>query len=335
MQRERLFLLLDLLIEKGRLSAPELAARFEVSARTIYRDIECLERAGVPLSATVGSKGGYELDGDYRLDRSFLTPEELADLTGTLRGFAEALKDERLGRSLGKLAGLGRGLERQEPIQGRGRPRRLLGRADDGPRPSHGGNRGPAAPPLIVSLGPKGGSSADASLVESIRDAIGEARLVRLSYRDLAGERSERVVEPYSLVLGGAIWYLHAFCRLREAYRLFRLSRVVSANTLAERFDPWERAPIPSPWDSQTKETMIRVRLRGPLSMETVLGEILGASVVSRGDEGVVEATFEYPESDWLLRFLLSLGPGIEVLEPMAFRERIRDAARRIVEDNG
>ena len=107
MKNERLLAILDCLLLEGKKTADELAKRFEVSTRTVYRDIDSLGAAGVPIAAEAGLGGGYEIEKSYRIDRSFLSPGEIADLTAILKAFAHATKDRSLERSLGKISSLG------------------------------------------------------------------------------------------------------------------------------------------------------------------------------------------------------------------------------------
>jgi predicted DNA-binding transcriptional regulator YafY len=335
----RLFAIVNLLLARGRTPAPELARAFEVSVRTIYRDLETLSGHGVPVVAIPGAGGGYEVAEGFRIDRSFLSGEELADLTGALEGFAEALKDVHLERSLGKLASLG-----SRP----GAARRRDGGTGQEARspadcPAQGCSTGRVfsssvtgapAPPLQVTLTPWGGPSPDAATVELFRVAIAARQVVSVRYQDSRGSETERSVEPFSVVLGGAVWYVHAYCRLRGAFRLFRLSRVRDVAVLGETFDPWRRAPVPKPFAGAGNEVLVDVVVRAAASRRAALVDAFGAAAVADAPDGRVVASFRTPADEWLPRFVLSLGPGVEVLEPAALREQVREAARAVAEAN-
>jgi predicted DNA-binding transcriptional regulator YafY len=343
-KNERLFAIVNHLLTRGRTDARELAQRFEVSERTIYRDMESLSGRGVPVIAIPGAGGGFELEESFRIDRSFLTGEELADLKGALGGFAEALKSRRLERSLAKLAGLGP----RTKVAGRARPKRSVG-ASVGPRREPGrddakernetakteagptSREGPPAPPFLVTLTPWGGRSADARLVELLREAVARKTVVSLAYRDSRGAVSERVVEPFSVVLGGAVWYLHGWCRLRGAFRLFRISRVIEAHPLAEVFDPWARAPVPEPFVWSVEEPLVDIVLEVCAARLPGLAEALGNATVIRNADGSGRVSFRSPEGEWLESYILSLGSGVTVVEPVELRESVRAAALAVV----
>lgn len=305
MKHERLIAILDCLLNEGKKTAAELSARFEVSERTVYRDIDSLCVAGVPVCAEAGTGGGYSIDPAYRVDRSFLTRDELRDLTGLLSGFSDTLKDERLARSLGKLSSLGGG------------------------RP---GAAGPP-PPIMAAPSPWGAPEPDPSAVLSVRRAITERRVVSFSYRDAAGEASERRVEPFTLALLGPAWYLHGYCLSRDDWRLFKLSRMSGVRILADRYDPESRLPAPalgSGWD----EEFTAIRLAAEPRAARALLEAVPEAVAEEAPGGGTVLSFEYPAGSWLVRFLLGFGPGVRVLEPDSLRAALRDAALGIADAN-
>jgi predicted DNA-binding transcriptional regulator YafY len=317
-KNERLFAIVNHLLTRGRTGARELAQRFEVSRRTIYRDLDSLSASGVPVLAVPGAGGGFELESGFRIDRSFLTGDELADLTGAIGGFAEALKSRPLERSLDKLAGLG-SRRRSAVVEAKGR------RAEPGT---------PPCAPLVVRLTPWGGPSPSAHLVEALRAAVNERCLVELRYRDAQGAPSERVVEPFSMVLGGAVWYLHAFCRLRGAFRLFKLARIADVQPLDERFDPWARAPVPDPFDIEDVAPLVDVVLEVKADALAQVREALGYAQFAAGAAGTVNASFRAPDDGWLLGQLLALGRGVRVIEPDALRARVHAAATAVARAN-
>lgn len=332
MKNERLFAIVNHLLTRGRTDAQELARLFEVCERTIYRDIDSLSGSGVPVVAIAGAGGGFEIAEGFRIDRSFLSREELADLTGTLGGFVEALKSRPLERSLAKLAGLGPRGGRPGP----GRPGCESPAAAKAPSRSRlsGSQSGAPAPPLVVALTPWGGPSPDSALVELLRTAVAGMRAVALRYRDSRGGTTEREVEPFSMVLGGAVWYLHAWCRLRHAFRLFRLSRVIEARPLGEVFDPWRRAPVPEPFSIADDEPLVDVVLAVGSTRLAALAEAFGDAAVAHRPDGTATVSFHSPAGDWLEGYVLSLGADVAVLEPPALRTAVRIAALAVARAN-
>lgn len=311
MKHERLIAILDCLLNDGKKTAAELARRFEVSERTIYRDIDSLCMAGVPVVAEPGSGGGFEMDPSYRVDRSFLTRDEIADLSTLLRGMPEALKDGHIERSLGKLSSLGAGAaDRARRDEANGLP-----------------------PPFIATLSPWGSPGPDPMTVLSLRGAIADRALVSFQYVDGEGKPSERVVEPFSVVFGGGVWYLHGFCRLRSAWRIFKLSRVRSLRRRMERFDPSARLPVPDPFRSGN-EPLVDVELEAAASLVQTLDEAFPGCRAGERPDGSAVFAFKYPEGAWLVRFLLSVGPGLVVRKPESLRAAVAKAAMEIAEAN-
>lgn len=309
MKHERLMAMLDCLLNEGRKTAAELAERFEVSERTVYRDMDALCLAGIPVTAESGAGGGYGIDPAYRVDRSFLSRDELGDLKGLLSGFSEALKDDRLARSLGKLSSLGR-------VPG-----------EDGARAAS------PPPPLVAAPSPWGMPGPDPLTVLALRRAIADRRVVSFRYGDAAGRRSERQVEPFTLALLGPSWYVHGFCRKRQGWRIFKLARIEDIRLEPERYDPEPRLPAPplgTGWDDE----FIPVRLAADPAAARALAEALPDAASHALPDGRTELSFSYPSGDWLVRFLLGFGPGIRVLEPDGLRARLRDKALRIADMN-
>jgi predicted DNA-binding transcriptional regulator YafY len=309
MKNERLMAMIDCLLRDGRSTAESLASRFEVSVRTIYRDIDSLCMAGVPVVAESGSGGGYRIDPAYRVDRSFLSKDEIADLSALLRGMPEALKDGHIERSLGKISSLGpRG--REAPAAGT-----------------------PLPPAFIASLSPWGAPGPDPESVIALRRAIADRAVVSFEYVDGEGRGSRRTVEPFTLVIGGAVWYLHAFCRLRSEWRLFKLSRIRSLKAGLERFDPCARLPAPHPFQDWN-ESLITVSLAVEPRLASVVEDAMPGSAAGSFDDGSTLFVFEYPDGEWLVKLLLSFGPGIRILGPARLRSAFQSAARAMADAN-
>lgn len=334
-KNERLFAIVNHLLARGRTGARELAARFEVSERTIYRDMDSLSGSGVPVVAVAGAGGGFEIEEGFRIDRSFLTGEELAALTGTLGAFTEALQSHRLERSLSKLQGLGARSRGAQPRPSRGRSPAAgeldADRPSTSPVPADGAS---PAPPLVVTLTPWGGGSPDSGMVELLRDAVETRHPVAIVYRDMHGAISERVVEPFSMVLGGAVWYLHAWCRLRDTFRLFRVSRIVSALPCDEVFDPWRRAPVPEPFVWSAFEPVVDVELEVRPGRVAGLSEMFDRATVSIQADGTARVSFRCPAGEWLEGYILSLGAGVAVVAPLELRDAVCAAALAVAAAN-
>lgn len=307
MKNERLIAMVDFLLHKRRASAEDLARHFEVSVRTIYRDVDSLCAAGVPIVALPGAGGGYEVAEGYSMDRSFLSPDEIADLSSLLRGLSEAVKDPHLERSLGKISALGRGRGESDTIP----------------------------PPFIADLAPWGGRGPTREIVSFLRKAIELRKPVSFEYLDTDSRESKRTVEPLSIVMGGAVWYLHAWCRLREDFRLFRIARMASLRMEAGSFSPEAHAPIPHPFSMMSgDEVPTEITISATAGLTAQILDVFPGAETYKVPPDRITAKFWYPEGSWLARMILSLGPGVQVIHPETLRLTIVDYARRIAVDN-
>ncbi len=295
------------LLDKGKATAGELSKRFEASERTIYRDMTALSTAGFPVTSLSGPGGGFTMTEGYVLDRSFLTPAEVLSLLGALDAVGEAARG----------SGLEAALEKFKAIAAKGKPQR-----DSLP------------PPIVVSLSPWGGfASGDGHAsgerkVELLREAIEKRRLVSFAYSGLRGPTGRRTVEPFTLALGGAVWYLHAFCRLRNEFRLFRLSRMEGLEALGERYDPRKRLPVPAPWSAGWGDgPLIDIVLDFSAENRLAVLDSFPSEELSESPDGGFRASIRWPASDSPLRFILGFGPGTSVVSPAWLRDAVRAAA--------
>ncbi len=305
MRLDRLLGILLHLLDAGQASAGDLARRFGTSERTIYRDMDALSLAGIPLVALPGAGGGYRLAKRYRLDKGFLSAAELASLRAVLAPLARASGDEKLSLALGKLAALG---SRDETV---------------------------LPPPISVSPFPWGWDPGPPEHFATLRRAIDAHRLVRLDYSGVRSRERGRLVEPYTLALGGQAWYLHGFCRLRGGFRLFRLSRIESVELLDEPFDARARLPLPSPWSQSWEgDSFVDITILVPASARLLALDRFPRRNLRERPDGGFEARFRWPGGEDLVRYLLSFGCGIEVVSPAWLRDSLRAAAETIARRN-
>ncbi|TDD90454.1 YafY family transcriptional regulator [Actinomadura darangshiensis] len=189
-----------------RLAARELAARYEVSARTIERDISALQQAGVPIFADVGRSGGYTLDKSRTLPPLNFTPAEAVAVAITLSRAGGSPYSRSARTALHKIV--------------------AAMSADDGASARELAAR-------IRFLAPAGDDD-PASVPAVLEEAVLTRRVVRLTYVDRAGTETERDVEPVTFTASDEGWYLTAWCRKRGGRRVFRTDRVRRAALLEE-----------------------------------------------------------------------------------------------------
>lgn len=295
--------LLAILLEfQGRrqLRAEELAARFEVSVRTIYRDVGALTEGGVPIAALPGI--GYRLLDGYFLPPLLFTADEAAALAlggAFVRDRVDADLRRTTSDALRKLEAV-LPPDRREAVAQRGRELRF----------------------------PDLGAPSDDAMLATLRGAIQEHQVVRLLYHQPRRDRPEaRDVEPVSLSYVDQAWHLTAYCRLRQAPRIFRLTRIDRFERLPERYEPGARHTFHRPDRRSERPVEVRVRVDAPA--ERWLRERQPFAFVGE-EQGTAGTIFIYAvrDEEELLGWLLSWGPAIEVLSPPGLRTRLAQAAR-------
>jgi predicted DNA-binding transcriptional regulator YafY len=311
MKLDRLLSILVLLMRKDRVRARELAEMFDVSVRTILRDIETINLAGIPIVTYQGANGGIGIAEGYRIDKNILTTDDMASIITSLRGISGALPGNTHEILLAKMKSV------MSPYQ-----RDLVDAK---------ANR------IVVDPSPWGSEKPEVKelmheMVETIKKAIDNSNIVEFSYSDTNGNKTKRKAEPYSLILKGRNWYLNGWCLTREDFRLFKLSRVKNLTVSAERFTPREMPlsndrDLSEEWQKSGKT--VTLELVFDKEVETAAEEWL-AGDCRRNEAGKLVATVTLPETGWLYGSILSFGPYVEVLDPPHIRTIVANAARDI-----
>ena len=290
MRADRVLALLLLLQARGRLTASELASRLEVSRRTVYRDVDALSAAGVPVHADPGPNGGIELMAGWRTDLTGLTAPEVEALFTSAAG-------PQFESAMGKLAAALPGESGRRA--GRIRERLLVDSAV-------WGRRSPQASPHL----------------RMVQDAVFGDQRLHLRYRRAEAHVVERDVDPLGLIIKAGVWYLLA--DVEGERRLFRLSRIEDAHALDEparrpkRFDlakAWREQS--AHWDSGRSGYEVVLRVAGDADLPLVL-RVSGERVVGRPRRRVVRLAF--PALEPAAAFVSSFGARVEVLEPDELR---------------
>jgi predicted DNA-binding transcriptional regulator YafY len=317
MRASRLVSLLLLLQTRGRMTASELAGELEVSVRTVHRDVEALSEAGVPIFAERGPLGGIRLVDGYRTRLTGMTSEEAQAV------FLSGLPGPAAELGLGTVVAAARlKVLAALPPELRARASRLVERFH---LDASGWFQVAEAVPHLATLA----------------DAVWDARRVEVEY-----ERSDRIVtrilEPMGLVIKGGVWYLVA--RTEDQIRTYRVSRVVAARRLEERFERpgefdlaayWTESSAAYERDAPRLEVVVRVRPDRLGWLNDLIGE-RAAAAAERLDETDEEGWLRLRlRIDWPLEVparLLALGSDLEVLEPAELRSRVVTLARRVLE---
>ena len=295
---DRLVSIIMMLLDKERVSAQELADRFEVSPRTIYRDIETINMAGIPVRSTPGVGGGFEIMQEYKLDKNVFSA---ADLSAILMG-------------LSSLSGMVRG---NELVNALAKVRRFIP-ADRAKEIELRANQ------ICIDLSPWMGNRNIQPYLELVKTALQESRLLSFEYADRFGNRTVRTVEPYQIVLKGSHWYFQGYCRKREDFRLFRLSRISSLQMSRETFSPRDyQKPVLDFGDIlKTMQTTIKLRVQKS-AMDRLLDFCTCEHAVPDGEEHYI-VNFPFIENEYYYDILISFGNQCECLEPPHVRAEMK-----------
>ncbi|NBF00382.1 YafY family transcriptional regulator [Nonomuraea sp. KC401] len=318
MRASRLLSLLLLLQSRGRMTAPELAAELEVSVRTVYRDVEALSAAGVPVYADRGPAGGYQLLDGYRTRLNGLTSEEASSL------FLAGLPGPAAELGLAKVAA--------------NAELKLLAALPPEPR-SHASRMRER---FLLDVPGWYRTNDDVPHLSEVAEAVWEQRPLRMTYRRWGPREIERVIHPYGLVLKGGSWYMVA-APPGEDPRTYRVARILSLQTLPGAFSRPEGFELGGFWRAYAKEFRERmytaevvIRLapgRGDLLAYTMGADVVGAALAAAGEpgpEGWLTLTVPVESLTHARWLLLRMGADVEVLEPPELRALMREAVAEL-----
>ena len=282
-------------LQRGRkVTAPYLAEKFEVSRRTINRDIEDLCRAGIPVVTEQGGGGGISLADGFALDTTVFTRSELAALIAGARSLDSVTRGGGGGRLALKLAG-------GEPVEG----------------------------DISVDLASFYGDSLSEKIA-LLRSAISERMSVRFRYYYAKGEE-DKLVEPYKLVFRWSDWYLFGFCPERDDFRLYKLRRLWQLSTCNGVFEPREVPGGKLNFGSNMTDAYMVTAVFDP-SVKYRLIEMYGPGDFTERSDGMLVMTHGFADPETAASWLLGFGGRATVTSPPELRELLRDTARAIFE---
>lgn len=296
MKENRYFQMIYLLLDKGQMTAPELADYFEVSIRTIYRDIDILSSAGIPIYATQGKGGGIAIQDSYVLKKSLLSEQEQKQILMALQGI-RVLEDEQINMLLSKLSGV---FQRQQ------------------------GNW------LEIDFSTWTKSGAGKHNFQLLQSAIWKSRIVSFSYYSGKGEQTKRIIEPHKLVFKTSDWYLYGYCTLRKDFRLFKLTRIRDLKLQDAEFMRETPEHIFERSDEFEMKT-VQVTLLFDAGMSHEVYEKFDEEV-SEQEDGSLLVTTILPDNELLYSYVLSCRERVEVLSPPYVRDNVRKRVRKMLE---
>lgn len=286
MNESRLFKMVYYLLEKGKSTAPELSEKFEVSIRTIYRDIDVISSAGIPIYAMQGKNGGIFIADDFTMDKSFFTETEKEHILNALQGII-ATDGKNADELLTKLGALFQ-IKSTNWIE--------------------------------VDFSDWVQNKPTQNIFNLIKNAIFGKNVISIKYCGSNGEITERSVRPLKLIFKSKSWYLYGFCLMKNDYRFFKLTRIQTLEILTETFSPISVSPN---IEKQIEiEKTIKTKLKFDKHVAFRVYDEFTDQVTVDG-QGNLYVQVDLPDNDLLYSYIFSFAEHVEILEPQYLREQI------------
>ena len=283
----RLFEIVYLLMNKKRATANELASHFEVSKRTILRDIDTLTTAGIPLYTTQGKGGGIFIQDTFVLNKALVSEDEQKQILFALQSMSatELIEtDQVLNRLRTFFAG-----HNKEWVE--------------------------------VDFSRWGHSAADNAKFDTLKHAIMNELAVSFDYISAYGESKEREVYPLKLSFKSKAWYLQSFCQTENEYRVFKFNRISNMAVLDTSFHSGDyETPKIEPPEDRSEPGLAEVRLLVSSHAKYRIYDEFAESDITANKDGTVTLRMQ---GQWIYDYILSYGTAIELLEPQHMREEL------------
>lgn len=296
MEQSRLFKIVYHLLEKGKSTAPELAEKFEVSIRTIYRDLDTISAAGIPIYATQGKGGGIFIMQDFVLNKSLLSEQEKEQILMALQGIS-ATEHNQTDELLMKLSGLF-----QSKVTNW----------------------------IEVDFSEWYKNTPNYDVFNLIKNAIFNQYTITFSYFAREGNYSNRTVEPIKLIFKNKDWYLYGFCLLRNDFRFFKLTRIKDLEISSDTFI----REVKSSHEIETvikNKNFIHAKLKfSPKVAFRVYDEF--TDNVSKDNQENLYVNIDLPDNETLFSYILSFGDNVEILEPDYLRHSMKEKLALMLE---
>jgi len=296
LKESRLFKIVYYLLENGRTTASELAEKFEVSVRTIYRDIDVISSAGIPIYVTTGRNGGIQILEHYVLDKALFSEKEKQDIVAALQSISvvngSCEKD-----MLTKLSAL------------------FHVNSDSW---------------FEVDFSRWGSQTQDSMTFEVLKNAVISHRAVRIVYVNSHGKKSGRKIYPIKMMYRAKEWYSKAYCTDKADFRIFKLTRILETQMLSEEFAPME---YPKTADEPPKSCN-KISLCFSKEMAYRVYDEFEGNEIKEMENGSLMVSTAMPEDTWLIGYLLSFGTQVTVVEPAHLQKILSEEAKKIYEKN-
>lgn len=287
MQINRLFEIVYILLDKKAVTSKELAERFEVSSRTIYRDIEALSSAGIPVYMSKGKGGGISLLPDFVLNKAVITDEEKEEILSSLKA-VNAVNLSKTDTALKKLSS-------------------LFGESN--------------TDWIEVDFSSWANAENETEVFHTIKSAILGKRVISFSYANAKGQQTSREVEPLKLCFKSGAWYLYGYCKSRFDFRFFKLRRIRELSVSENTFQ--RKSPINIfPDKNMFQDEFVKLKLK--LSAQVAYRVYDEFDSYEKQEDGSFIAEINYPKGEWIYYYITTFGRHCEVLEPEDVRNDVK-----------
>ena len=292
------------LMSKKSVKASYLAQKFEVSVRSIHRYLNCLELAGVPIYTIRGNQGGFSIVDNYRFSSSFMTKKEFEQTINALSAICESVPNKDLENVINKF--------------------KSAMKYESNGFSLNSGN-------LIIDAGPWGDTVGYKNKLIILQNCIENRKKLLIRYHDRNGEITDRTIEPHLIVFKQGIWYVFAYCNLRNEFRFFKTGRIERAIVTEETFVRQDLSKMDLPTNYwHVDQDAISVVLEINKSCLSDVEEWLGVENV-KTINGKHIADVLLPFDNGLIMKIMSFGNGVKVLAPKSLQSQIKECALKIM----
>lgn len=300
MRTDRLYAMTLYLLNHGKTSAAQLAKHFEVSVRTVQRDIDALCQAGIPVYALSGSNGGYAISDSFTMNNQLITQEDFTYIVTALQGLRTVTNSRRANEILEKVSSL----SKQDSMG------------------------------MILDFSVL--REGNEKLLQALQSAVANRRIVQFTYTNNKGDTKKHLVEPIAVIYRWYAWYLLAYCIEKEDYRTYKLVRMSDlqiTEELSYREHPSTQSIIAKCDRAYQKNVpSTKVKLHCFRNAVHRIKEYLNGTVLEEYKDGsaVIEICIMEDEQ-WWIGVVLSQGADVKILEPEHIRQRIVASAKDIL----
>ncbi len=286
MKIDRLIGILSILLQKDKVTAAELAEKFEVSRRTIIRDIEDINMAGIPIVTSQGNGGGISIMEGFRIDRTLLSSDEMKAIMTGLNSLDSISESNRYKQLMNKLS------------------------ADSDHIVNADNN-------IIIDLS-MWDKSAVSEKIELIKSAMEKRERIAFTYLAPSGE-SERTLEPYHLIFQWSSWYVWGYCCSRNDYRMFKLTRISGLRNTGEKCQP-RTVPLYTCDKLRHTDGGITAEVLFDKSVKWRLADEFGSEMLRENPDGSISMTFTWSDVQSFYKYILTYGDKAEIISPEEYR---------------